>query len=247
VTRGPVLLFAGPSLPHPLPPLPAGVELRPPARCGDLLRAAAERPAAVALVDGLFETAASVWHKEILALLDAGTPVFGAASIGALRAAELDRYGMIGVGAIYRAYRDGRIDEDAAVMVSHAPAELGHRPLTLALVDAEASLAASDMTEGERRALLAIARRLNFRERDWPGILGLYAERSGEEAAARVTAAIAASAFSQKARDVVELIERLREPAPTPKANAFPRTSFFHRLRDRIERERESAPSALPA
>jgi hypothetical protein len=236
VERGKAILFAGPSLPHPRPALPAHVELRPPARCGDLLHAAHDRPAAVALVDGLFEVAASVWHKEILSLLDTGIAVYGAASLGALRAAELDRYGMVGVGAIYRAYRDGIVEQDAAVMVSHAPAELGHRPLTLALVDAEASIDASGLDEKQRRELTKIARSLNFRKRDWPRILAAYAERHGAIACALATTAITANAFSQKERDARELIDRLAETPARPPANDFPRTSFFQRLLDRHSR-----------
>ena len=45
----------------------------------------------------------------------AGTQVFGAASMGALRAAELAPFGMIGVGAIFAAYRDGRLTGDDEV------------------------------------------------------------------------------------------------------------------------------------
>ena len=62
----------------------------PPARRGDL-RAAAEAHGATRLVllDGYFEQVPSVWHKEILWALDRRLEVWGAASMGALRAAEL--------------------------------------------------------------------------------------------------------------------------------------------------------------
>lgn len=224
------ILFAGPSLPEGAQVAPS-IEVRPPARCGDLIRALAERPAAIALVDGVFEVAPSVWHKEILAVLAAGVPVYGAASLGALRAAELDRFGMIGVGAIYAAYRDGSIEDDAAVMVSHAPAELGHRPLTLALVDAEASLNAAALGPAERAGLLAAARRLNFRERSWPAVLAAYRDRAGAAAAARASQEIAAAAFSQKERDVAALLERLAGDLPVPSLRyEVPCTLFLNRL-----------------
>jgi len=226
----PVIVFAGPSLPV-RPACGPAIRLLPPARCGDLIRAAREGPAAIALVDGVFETAPSVWHKEILAVIDAGVPVYGAASLGALRAAELDRFGMIGVGAIYAAYRDGGIESDAAVMVSHAPAELGHRPLTLALVDAEAVLHAARLGPTERRALLAIARGLNFRVRSWAAIFAAFADRVGAAAAERVAGVIAGAAFSQKERDTAELLERLATDRSGEAAGCdVPRTLFLERL-----------------
>jgi len=227
----PILLFAGPSLGAAQMPLQPPIRLMPPARCGDLLRALRDDPAAIALVDGVFEIAPTVWHKEILAVIDAGVPVFGAASLGALRAAELDRFGMIGVGAIYRAYRDGDIESDAAVMVAHAPGELGHRPLTLALVDAEASLAAAALSEPARRDLLRIARRLNFRARSWDAIFAAYAERAGAAEGARAAAIVTSSAFSQKQRDTAELLDVLASAiVPASLRGALPRTIFLERL-----------------
>lgn len=96
----------------------------------------------IGLIDGLYGDCAAVWHKEILFALSSGIAVFGAASMGALRAAECEAFGMIGIGDIFEAYRDSHRVSDADVAVSHAPGELGYRPLTIALVDAEATLAA---------------------------------------------------------------------------------------------------------
>ena len=55
-------------------------------------------PRAIGIIDGVFLDVASVWHREILWALSQGVHVFGAASMGALRAAELDGFGMRGVG-----------------------------------------------------------------------------------------------------------------------------------------------------
>ncbi len=60
----------------------------PPVAQGDVYRAALRRPRAIGIIDGFFSGAASVWHKEILWAMSEGVPVFGAASMGALRAAE---------------------------------------------------------------------------------------------------------------------------------------------------------------
>jgi hypothetical protein len=201
--NGRAILFVGPSLWGSRRDLPHGIEARPPASCGDVLRAATERPVAIGLIDGLFESGPSVWHKELLAVVALGVPVLGAASLGALRAAELDRLGMIGIGDIYAAYRDGRLIRDDAVMVSHAPAALGHRPLTVALVDAVAAIDAAAGPIEDKALLGQIAGRMNFRDRTWPAMKTEFTRRTG-----RVPPPCDEAA-SLKQRDAEALVDRL--------------------------------------
>ncbi|MEZ4368577.1 MAG: TfuA-like protein [Kofleriaceae bacterium] len=117
VGRGTVV-FVGPSLPaaEVRARLPGAV-VAPPAAAGDILRWAtqARPPRRLALIDGFFERMAAPWHKELLYALERGLEVYGAASMGALRAAELDRFGMIGVGRVYRGYATGAIVADDEV------------------------------------------------------------------------------------------------------------------------------------
>ena len=63
----------------------------------------------IGVIDGYFEVVPTVWHKEILWAMSQGIHVYGAASIGALRAAELAEFGMNGVGQIYQQYRSGEL------------------------------------------------------------------------------------------------------------------------------------------
>ncbi|PTD17903.1 transcriptional regulator [Sphingomonas fennica] len=218
------ILFAGPSLWGSGMPIPPGIALRPPAACGDIVRALAERPRAIGLVDGIFETRPSVWHKEILAALAEGVPVLGAASLGAIRAAELHSCGMIGVGAIFRAYRSGLIERDDAVMVSHAPPALAHRPLTVALVDIGACT--RNWPDADRRLVLRIADRLNFRDRNWDRLAALFRERAGREMPAPDRA------ISRKRRDAERLVSRLTQGVDRPVAcPPPPETPWFRRLR----------------
>lgn len=219
------IVFAGPSLAGSTMVLPPGIELRGPASRGDLLRAAADRPAAIGLIDGLFETTPSVWHKEILQVMADGVAVYGAASLGALRAAEMAPFGMIGVGAIARAYIDGRIERDDAVMVSHAPAALGYRPLTLALVDAEHAIDQSAMAEGDRALLMRLARRMNFRDRTWPVLLNGFAHATGR-AAPPVDMSV-----SLKCTDAEALLRVIATPVPPPQMPQPPQTFFLRSLR----------------
>ena len=142
-----VVVFLGPTLQHDEARGVLDAQYLPPAGHGDVLRAALHRPCAIVLVDGVFDTVPAVWHKEILFALSEGVHVYGAASMGALRAAELDRFGMRGVGAVYRAYADGSLEDDDEVAVAQADAEHGFRALSDSMVDVRATLDAAVANE----------------------------------------------------------------------------------------------------
>lgn len=185
------VLFAGPSLSGTVwatSPAYAGLECRGPAGQGDIARAVLEGATAIGLIDGRYEDVAAVWHKEILFALEQGVQVFGAASMGALRAAECAEFGMIGVGTVFERYRSGELADDAAVAQLHAPAELDHAPLTEALVNVEATIALfralRAISEEEAERLDRSARALFFKERTYGSILaraGLAEGRRGEQ------------------------------------------------------------------
>lgn len=115
-------VFVGPTLPRSEPLLTApGVRLLPPTRHGDLFDTAIRSGDTVLIIDGVYHQAPALRHKEILAAMARGVRVIGAASIGALRAAELAPFGMIGIGSIFDAYARGEIDGDDEVAVGQAP------------------------------------------------------------------------------------------------------------------------------
>ncbi|WP_442815024.1 TfuA-like protein [Streptomyces sp. NBC_01775] len=95
----------------------------PPVRHGDLLASHACPGDLVLVIDGVFHSAAPVRHKEILWLLARGVAVAGAASMGALRAAELYPYGMRGVGRIFAMYQEGTIDSGSPGTAHGVPRE----------------------------------------------------------------------------------------------------------------------------
>ncbi len=171
------IVFLGPSLSEAEARAVLDAEYRPPAAQGDLYRAAASRPKphAIGLVDGVFQSVPAVRHKEILWALSEGVHVFGAASIGALRAAELDAFGMRGVGRIFEAYRDGLLEDDDEVALDHAPAAMGHMPLAEPLVNMRATLeSAADqgVIRAETQArMLGLARGVFYKERSYADLL----------------------------------------------------------------------------
>lgn len=109
----------------------------PPAQAGDVLRVLRLKPVAIVILDGRFESTAAVWHKEIAIALQKGVPVIGAASMGALRAAEMQRYGMTGIGKIYEDYLLGRLEDDDEVALIHA---ISGEPLSDPMVSIRATV-----------------------------------------------------------------------------------------------------------
>ena len=112
----------------------------PPIKRGDLAHIGTDTEI-VGIIDGVFHQSLAVSPKEIIALLDHGVRVYGASSIGALRAAETHMYGMIGVGAIFEVYRDGQIDADDEVALAYCPST--HRPTSEPLVNIRFALRAA--------------------------------------------------------------------------------------------------------
>jgi hypothetical protein len=241
-----VVVFLGPTLPRAdaLAMLPSARVL-PPARQGDVFRAVRElRPSSIGLVDGAFLDVPAVWHREILWALEQGVRVFGAASMGALRAAELHGFGMQGVGAVFAAYRDGVLpswdgafEDDDEVAVVHAPAELGFAPLSDAMVDLRATLARAEASgvigRAARDALAAAMKGLHFPQRS----LDSLAEAAVVSGEAALAPWLREHHRSLKADDARSLLAALNEGCAAPR----PR---FHRERALVW-ERFMARAAL--
>lgn len=239
------VVFLGPTMPAAeAARLLPGARILPPARQGDIYRAVlAERPRAIALIDGRFATVPAVWHREILwAMGEAGVAVLGAASMGALRAAELDRFGMVGVGKIHEAYRTGcyppfadPFEDDDEVAISHAPPAAASVPLSCAMVDIRETLAAAEAAgvigPAVRDRLAAVLKRLHFPERSLARLASAAAAIPGEGAALadRLRSGLA---VSQKRRDAEALLSMLAnglESRP-PTAFTFERVEVWERF-----------------
>jgi hypothetical protein len=188
------VVFTGPTLPAADAAALLDCTILPPARQGDLWRAVrAHRPIAIGIIDGVFLHEPAVWHREILWALHQGTHVFGAASMGALRAAELAAFGMRGVGRVFEAFRDGvwpgfadtfpgftdAFEDDDEVAVIHAPPEMGAMALSDAMVDLRDTLLAAEaagvLGRATRDRLAATLKQLPFPERSFAALARLAA------------------------------------------------------------------------
>lgn len=133
-------VFLGPSLDkeHARKILPNG-HFHPPVQCGDIIRLMRLNPQMIVIIDGLYETTAAVWHKEILLALEAGIEIWGAASMGAIRAAELHYFGMQGLGEVFNAFKEGKLSDDDEVAVLHLGEEENYQAINDAMVNIRAT------------------------------------------------------------------------------------------------------------
>lgn len=177
-------VFLGPSAPLAEARQNLDAVYLPPVRQGDVYRLVSLRkPSVIAIIDGYFNQVPAVWHKEILWALDLGVEVFGASSMGALRAVELETFGMQGVGRIFEAYRAGVLppyleevfENDDEVAVRHGPGELGYLSLSEALVNMRFTLAAAAASgvvrDNTRDDLVRLGKSLFYPQRSYERLL----------------------------------------------------------------------------
>lgn len=214
-------------------------QVLPPARAGDVYRACRDGATAIGLIDGFFDGVPAVWHKEILWALEQGIQVFGASSMGALRAAELHTFGMIGVGRVFEAYRDGTLEDDDDVALRHGPAELGYVPLSEPMVNIRATLdhaVSSGILEAKvAHDLSARAKAVYFPERSWDRMLAGLTDVALGMAKADLRDWIKANAVDQKRLDALAMLEAMADrtgPARTaiPAPFEFQHTAMWRAL-----------------
>lgn len=231
-------VFLGPTLPLARAREVLAAEYLPPVRQGDVYRAVRRRrPRAIGIVDGYFHQVPSVWHKEILWALAEGVHVFGSASMGALRAAELEPFGMRGVGDVFRAFRDRVLEDDDEVAVIHGPAEIGFPAASEAMINIRRTLHAAE-TEAivgapTRRRLEDIAKSLFYPSRGYPRLLKrAAAEGLPESELAALTAWLERGRVDMKREDALEMLNQMRDllaadPAPMRVDYAFEHTTMW--------------------
>jgi hypothetical protein len=221
----------------------------PPAAQGDVYRVARKGPSAIGIIDGYFSGAPSVWHKEILWALSEGVPVFGSASMGALRAAELHTFGMRGVGRIFEAFRQGELEDDDEVAVVHGPAETGFLAASEPMVNIRATLAQAEadriISAASRSQLETAAKSLFFPHRTWPAVLRAVAGEDGMASEfARLEKWLPDGAIDQKRADALEMLAAMSGAAENDDQSASFRFEWTHFWDDLVDRTTTEATKA---
>lgn len=148
-------------------------DYRPPVKRNDIKRIMRNPPDIIGIIDGVFFDSAAVAHREIIEAIKSGVIVVGGGSMGALRASELDSYGMIGVGRIYEMYRSGVLESDDEVAVTFDADTM--EAMSVPLVNIRATLGSaveSGLLEHEiADSILDIARKLFYPDRNYRNIV----------------------------------------------------------------------------
>ncbi|MGW3142117.1 TfuA-like protein [Streptomyces sp. NPDC001139] len=208
-------IFAGPSLSEDLrSSLSEYAVLLPPVAGGDLLKLKTKAGDTVGIIDGYFARVPSVRHKEILHLLDAGVIVHGASSMGALRAAELADFGMVGHGRIFRDYYRGLITADDEVAILHGTKSENYESYTVPLVNVRYALqdaaALGEMEPDVARVALLSGGRLPYAHRTISQLVSAARESGLNSQECEVYRKIVKNALNVKQEDAIELLEALK-------------------------------------
>jgi hypothetical protein len=217
------------------------IDFFPPAALGSVYRAFEHGYRRIGVIDGFFGNTPSVWHKEIMFVIAQGAEVVGAASTGALRAAELAPYGMRGIGNIFRLYRRASIADDDEVCVTHAIGELDFMPLSEPMISIRYTL--RDMrhqgivSPDEEKAIAGDLKKAHFSERTLDHIRAAIGTHVPPARAAAVADGYMALRRDAKGDDGKRLLEWLSAPR-RPEAEpgwTFPRTvHWVHQFEDKL-------------
>ncbi len=231
-----IFVFLGPSLSRQRAQeiLPDAVYF-PPIKCGDVLRCLRLRPEVILIIDGVFERTAAVWHKEILFAMEQGVTVMGAASMGALRAAELNCYGMQGVGDIYHHYASGKWQDDDEVAVLHGDISTDYQAITDPMANIRATVASAYgqgiIDDQALQSLITLAKNTFYPQRI---LIDLCLQVSAESSQAQMNRLVAwitkGGYIDQKALDAIALLHQVKQideitaatlPIKTPRSIYF--------------------------
>lgn len=237
----------GPTLYRALPDAP--IDVFGPAHQGSVFRAVEAGYRVIGIVDGMFGNVPSVWHKEILYALSKRVTVFGAASMGAIRAAELWPFGMIGVGLAYRSFRRGVLKDDDEVCVVHAPEDCGFHPLSIAMLDFRITLRWL-LRKGVRRhvvsEIVGALKHAHFSDRTLHNLRRIAIDRFGIEAGSSVADLVENNLLSPKRQDALRMINAVLNCNPDDVRRVtwrFPKTQHFAR---QFGRELVDVPKEKP-
>lgn len=228
-----ILIFSGPSLTaEEGAKILSGAIYLPPVIQGDIPDAIKTySPRIIGLVDGFFEFAPAVWHKDILYALSKGIHVFGASSMGALRASELDDFGMVGIGKIYENFASGILEDDDEVAVFHGPKELGYPALSEAMVNIRVTIDKAvkqnviSKTAGD--SLIHHAKSLFYKDRSYANILSLASQDIK-----KLKDWLPGNKIDQKKIDAVEMLRAIlsfKEQGPFVPGFQFNETIYWQR------------------
>jgi hypothetical protein len=190
-------------------------DYRPPVRRDDIKKLIKSYPEIIGIIDGVFFDSAAVAHREIIEALNNGIIVVGGASMGALRASELDSYGMIGVGKIYEMYKNGILESDDEVAVIFDADT--NEPLSIPLVNIRMTVKSAQeagiLTIDVASSIIDITRQMFYPDRNYRNIVVELVEKRIIESTQgeKLLDFFRKNAVDVKYEDAVLVLEKIRE------------------------------------
>lgn len=211
------IIFLGPSMPLVEARSIIDADFRPPCQRGDF--ANIPGGAVVGLIDGVFAQNDAVSPRELVYALERGVTIWGASSMGALRAVEVP--GVTGVGRVYEMFKTGLIDSDDEVTLLFDAERFV--PITTPLVNVrhavERLVRSATIDPAIGSALVVAAARLHYRDRTYRRILS-EAGLDGRADAPDLMEML--RGFDLKREDARLLLERLHDHVAIKQASTVP-------------------------
>lgn len=188
-----------------------GAILAPPVQRNDLYKDIADGVRIIVIIDGKFHHDLAISCGEIMDALRCGLSVYGASSMGALRAADMHPFGMYGFGEIYEfiktsdAFRDDFLGQTF-------DEENDCRSLTIPYVDFYFNLknlsSRGVVSSFDFKKLLKIFEKLHYSKRDWASLRHAILKHRGDQGTLLKSAETALLKMgSQKRRDALGLLK----------------------------------------
>ncbi len=213
------IIFVGPSLDLQKARKLFDADYRPPAKKGDLISLLSgsgdTNLLIVGLIDGLFLQDYPPTPIEVYQLLKRrNSLVLGAASIGALRAVELEKYGMIGIGKIFELYklRKFTADDEVAVTFNEETRDLQSEAMIDIRYNLLIAFKKGIIDEDTRRTTVKVAKSMYFPDRSYVNIINETEKRFPHlsEHMISLRSFVSMNRHSLKEKDAIRLIAYAR-------------------------------------
>jgi hypothetical protein len=211
------IIYLGPTLPRDEAVKILDADYRDPAKKGDFLMLSqdSDEKKYVGFIDGVFlhdypPPPIEVYHLATRKNIE----LVGASSLGALRAVELEKFGMKGIGKIFQMYKNGIINADDEVAVTFVR---GSNTLqSEAMIDIRFNLFLAYrkgvITNDTKKRFAKVAKRIYFPFRNYEDLINLTQKQypTIHDELENFRAYILQYRDSLKARDAVKLLKYLK-------------------------------------
>jgi ribosomal protein S12 methylthiotransferase accessory factor len=241
-TQRPPIIFVGPSIPlaRARQTLPRA-DYRAPIRRGDL--EGIPPGTVVGVIDGFFAHTLAISPGEVREAVNCGVAVFGAASMGALRAAEVPT--VVGVGRIFEMYRTGLIERDDEVAVLLDPDT--HQALTEPLVNVrfavERLVRTGTLNREAGAEIVDVCARMHYTERTYRNILAHSRLAANKDVDDIIQLLQTFDLKRDDAQLLLEIISTAKAPPPRP---VVARVPYVMRTADDYQRVKVHEHSGAP-